>query len=126
MILVIYLILTSIISSYSQVYDSTRKMVELPLKKYKAIRVELISQKRLIFNKNRIISIKDSIITNDSLKSLSYLREIENKNHTIDTLSREYYKLNKEYTKEKKSILNNYKSWVGLTIGLVLGIFIIK
>jgi len=101
-------------------------MVELPLKKYKAIRVELISQKRLIFNKNRIISIKDSIITNDSLKSLSYLREIENKNHTIDTLSREYYKLNKEYTKEKKSILNNYKSWVGLTIGLVLGIFIIK
>src|SRR6185369_155398 len=116
MILVIYLILTSIISSYSQVYDSTRKMVELPLKKYKAIRVELISQKRLIFNKNRIISIKDSIITNDSLKSLSYLREIENKNHTIDTLSREYYKLNKEYTKEKKSILNNYKSWVGLTI----------
>lgn len=126
MILVIFLILNNCTKSCSQVFDSTRQIVELPLKKYKAIRYKLIYQDSLIFNQQSIISYKDSIISNDSLRSLSYLREINNKNHTIDTLSKEYYKLNKEYSRERKSILNNYKSWAGLTLGLVLGIFIMK
>ena len=125
LILGIFLLFISSIS-YSQTYDSTKKIVELPLKKYMAIRSKLYKQDTLISNLYKELSYKDTIIKNNNLKSSSYIREIEIKNSTIDTLSKEYYKIHIEYTKEKKSFFNNYKPWIGIAIGLAVGALITK
>lgn len=140
LILGISLTLINFNNSFSQTYDSTKKIVELPLKKYKAIRNKLLFQDSIIYNnniiiedKNNIIILKDSIIKLDSLKQLSYNKELNIKNTTIDTLSREYKNLSKDYnkineelSKEKKSLLNNYKFWIGLVGGILLEVLITK
>lgn len=131
-LLVIFLTLKNNIG-FSQTYDSSRKVVELPLKKYKAIRNKLLTQDTIIKNNEYIISYKDSLLYEDSLKELSYNKELINKRITIDTISREYKnlskdynKLNEDYSKEKKSFFNNYKFWIGLGIGLIVESLIIK
>lgn len=140
LILGISLTLISYNNGFSQTYDSTKKVVELPLKKYKAIRNKLLFQDSIIYNnniiiedKNNIIILKDSIIKLDSLKQVSFNKELIIKNTTIDTLSREYKNLSKDYnkineelSKEKKSLLNNYKFWIGLVGGILLEVLITK
>lgn len=118
---------------FSQTYDSSKKVVELPLKKYIAIRNKLLTQDTVIKNNISIIYYKDSLLCKDSLKELSYNKELINKRITIDTLTKEYKnlskdynKLNEDYSKEKKSFLNNYKFWIGLVCGVLLERLITK
>jgi hypothetical protein len=103
----------------AQVYYSERGVVELPIIKYRAIRTKFLVQDSIIYNKNSIIFLKDSIISQDSFKFKSYQRELDSKNNTIDTLSKEYTKLVNIHNKEKKDIKTNYKFWLGISIGVL-------
>lgn len=103
----------------AQVFYSERGVVELPIIKYRAVRTKLLIQDSIIYNKNSIIFLKDSVISQDSLKFKSYQRELDSKNNTIDTLSKEYRKLVDIHNKEKKDIKTNYKFWLGISIGIL-------
>lgn len=104
--------------------DSSTDRVSMPKTIYKTIRNKLITQDSIIFNQEQIIALKDSIIKNDSLKILSFKKELDQKNQTIDTLATGYKKLEVEYKKEKSSLLTNFKLWLGLTGGLIFGVLI--
>ncbi len=114
--LVSYLTLNN---SYSQVRLDSDGRVSMPKNTYKSIRIALYTKDTIIYNQRHIITLKDSIITLDSLKFKSFEAELQSKNNTIDTLSKEYKKLNIEYSKEKTSLKTNYKFWLGIVIGSV-------
>jgi hypothetical protein len=96
----------------------------MPKTIYKAIRSKLILKDSIISIQKEIIAQKDSIIEIDSLESLSYKTELLQKNFTIDTLATNYNKLQKDYNKEKTSVISNFKLWLGITVGLVFGVLI--
>jgi hypothetical protein len=106
--------------------DSSTNQVYMPKIVYKAIRAKISIQDSIILNQIKIIAQKDSIIRNDSLEVISYKSELDQKNKTIKDLSNQYTILEKEYTKEKSSILSNFKLWLGLTGGLVFGVLIVN
>lgn len=104
--------------------DPNTDRVSMPKITYKAIRESLLTKDTLILNQKQIIACKDSIIKIDSLKQVSFKSELIQKNKTIDTLATSYKKLETEYSKEKSSILSNFKFWLGTVGGLVFGVLI--
>lgn len=111
--------------SVAQIFlDSNTQQVYMPKTIYKAIRSKLILKDSIISIQKEIIAQKDSIIEIDSLESLSYKTELLQKNFTIDTLATNYNKLQKDYNKEKTSVISNFKLWLGITVGLVFGVLI--
>lgn len=121
MILVSYLISSN---SIAQIRLDSNDRVNMPKSVYKAFRASYYTKDTIIFNQKEIIAYKDSIMKLDELKLISLKEEILQKNITIDTLSTEYNKLFKEHTKEKSSIISNYKFWLGITGGLIFGVLI--
>jgi hypothetical protein len=104
--------------------DSNTQQVHMPKIVYKAIRTKLILKDSIITNQDQIIAEKDSIIKNDSLKVINYKSELDQKNKTIESLIKDYNIIEKEYNKDKSSYLTNFKLWLGLTGGLIIGILI--
>ncbi len=96
----------------------------MPKITYKAIREGLLTRDTLILNQKNIIALKDSIIKNDSLKSVSFKQELDQKNKTIQELGKENKSLEEDLKKEKSSLLTNFKFWSGLAGGLIFGVLL--
>lgn len=109
---------------YSQTQEYPGGPITLPLKKYKAIKAKLSLNDSIIYNQVTIINYQDSIMKLNALKFKSYESEINSKNIIIDTLNKEYRKLDLAYTKEKKNYIKSNKFWLGVAIGFVINTII--